>query len=306
MQARLDGKHNALKQVRMPVDLVLERVQFFGRVAPGTTPKPITPCVHACDGIFFAWGTCTAVQIMCSLDPYGLLGASITSTPSQVKQAFYALSLLVHPDKGGSAQDMIMVHNAYKYVMSQLSGINRTVTVEDLEARFAAFCNDQENETPPFADIRNEVSMRQFHETFEMQKPELRQSASYTSGYGTSMQPSEYLPIDVKRARQACAAEKQKQGQKQEQEQDGDGDEVQVPFEMQIMTYVEPDTSGTDTKLCFTDAERADSLEDYGSTRPFQMTDYRAAFNTIREVLPDVSDLILKRTFDQLLLSRAG
>lgn len=240
---------------------------------------------------------------MFSLDPYGLLGASITSTPAQVKQAFYALSLLVHPDKGGSAEDMIMVHNAYKYVMSQLSGINRTVTVEDLEERFASFCKDQENETPPFADIRNEVSMRQFHEAFEMQQTDIRQGASYASGYGASMQPSEYLPLDVRRAREGLEkhALGQGQGQATDQEQT-----TQVPFEMQITTYVEPDTSATDTKLCFSDAERPDSLEDYGSSRPFQMTDYRAAFNTIREVLPDVSELVLRRTFDDMLLSRGG
>lgn len=231
---------------------------------------------------------------MCSLDPYGLLGASITSSPTEVKQAFYALSLLVHPDKGGSAADMIMVHNAYKYVMGQLSGVNRTVTVQDLEARFASFCKEQENETPQFADIRDKASMREFHETFEMQQP---QGASYASGYGTSMDPSEYtpnereyVPLDVRRAREARVAELT----------------PQIPFEMQIMTYVEPETSTTDTRLCFAETERSDSLEDYGSARPFQMTDYRAAFNTIREVLPDVSEAILRRTFDELLLSRAG
>lgn len=237
---------------------------------------------------------------MCSLNPYGLLGASITSTPFQVKQAFYALSLLVHPDKGGSAADMIMVHNAYKYVMGQLSGVNRTVTVQDLEARFAAFCKEQENETPQFADIRDEASMRQFHETFEMQQPHAS-CASYASGYGTSMDPSEYqtdgdllrayVPIDVRRAREAQVVKLQT---------------AQIPFERQIMTYVEPETSATDTRLSFDDTDRQDFLEDYGSAKPFQMSDYRAAFNTIREVLPDVSEFILKRTFDELLLSRAG
>lgn len=232
---------------------------------------------------------------MCSLDPYGLLGASITSSPLEVKQAFYALSLLVHPDKGGLAADMIMVHNAYKYVMGQLSGVNRTVTVQDLEARFASFCKEQENETPKFSDIRDEASMREFHETFEMQQTH---GASYASGYGTSMDPSEYapneseyVPLDVRRARVARVAEVQT---------------AQIPFEMQIMTYAEPETSTTDTRLCFAETERSDSLEDYGSAHPLQMTDYRAAFNTIREVLPDVSDVILRRTFDELLLSRAG
>ena len=39
----------------------------------------------------------------CSLiDPYNLLGVTINSSPKEVKQAYYNLALLCHPDKSNT------------------------------------------------------------------------------------------------------------------------------------------------------------------------------------------------------------
>lgn len=241
---------------------------------------------------------------MSLIDPYGLLGATVDSTRAEVKQAYYALSLLVHPDKGGSAADMIVVHNAYRYVIAQLSEINRTVTLEDLEQRFALFCMQQLAEPPPFAQIN--VDMRLFHETFDSlprgDSPGQALCASMASGYADSMEQSEYrtdnpsltyVPLDFGKGR----------GRDSRRGADDGGTEG-VPFDTQVITYVEPETSSTDTALYFSEMDHTDGLEDYGTACPFHMTDYRAAFNTNYEVLPDVCDKMLNRTFDDLVQAR--
>lgn len=241
------------------------------------------------------------MSISSSIDPYGLLGATVASTLAEVKQAYYALSLFVHPDKGGCAADMIVLHNAYKYVTGQLLEVNRTVTLEDLEERFACFCRSQEGETPEFMQLDEETTtgMQRFHDAFDVTAGlrECFEGAAFPAGYGASMEPSEYSsttpadePLGV--VQQAC---------RQDVRHPDTPTQRHLPFETQIITYVEPETSATDTLLCFSETERKQSLEDYGTLRPFQMTDYRIAFTTTPEVLPDVSELVLQRTFDDLV-----
>lgn len=240
---------------------------------------------------------------MSLIDPYGLLGATIDSTRAEVKQAYYALSLLVHPDKGGSAADMIVVHNAYKYVIGQLSEVNRTVTLEDLEERFAIFCNQQVTEPPTYTEIS--VDMRRFNEAFDnlTHGDSVGQAlcASMEAGYESSMEQSEYrtenpnlsyLPLDMTKAGGS------------EAQSTSTSTRRSVPFETHIITYVEPETSSTDTALYFSEMNHMHGLDDYGTDCPFRMTDYRAAFNTDYEVLPEVGEVMLNRTFDDLVLAR--
>ena len=80
------------------------------------------------------------------LDPFALLGVTIQSSPDDAKSAFRSLALLVHPDKqqgGGSPEQMKELLKAYKFVMQQLSLVNRENTVENLERDFAEFCKAQ-------------------------------------------------------------------------------------------------------------------------------------------------------------------
>lgn len=138
------------------------------------------------------------------LDPYALLGVAVDSTPAEVKKAYYELSLLCHPDKGGSASDMTCLHAAYRFVMHQSSAANRAETVESLEARFADFCERQMATKPPsFCDIADEVdgetrAMRrmQFDAVFSkgVQDGHLSGAAD-PDGYGSYMAPSEYIAI---------------------------------------------------------------------------------------------------------------
>lgn len=252
---------------------------------------------------------------MYALDPYGLLGATVDSTPTQVKQAYYALSRLVHPDKGGSAADMIVVHNAYNYVMAQVTEVNRTVSIEDLEERFAAFCREQvsENEPPPFlfgCDTEMEqrfVDATRFHQVFESLSNDLAARSSHSCGYAASMARSEYR--DLEGTVPVCPRIYVPdlsivQSQPSSCSESTTSSFTLFPFETDIITYPEPLTATTDTRMYFSEMVVAPSLGDYGTNCPFEMTDYRTAFTTTREHLPDVSDCVLCQTFEEVSKAR--
>ena len=77
------------------------------------------------------------------INPYNLLGVKTDSNISQLKKNYYHLSLLTHPDKGGSAEDFQTVHLAYQYIKEQLECV-KDVSYEELEQEFADFCEAQE------------------------------------------------------------------------------------------------------------------------------------------------------------------
>lgn len=75
------------------------------------------------------------------LNPYDLMGLDVNAcTPADARRAYYALALVTHPDKGGSAFDMTMLYAAYAHVVSQLRQA-QAVTPRScaLDAR-VAFC----------------------------------------------------------------------------------------------------------------------------------------------------------------------
>lgn len=238
-----------------------------------------------------------------SIDPFGLLGATVGSTQAEVKQAYFALALLMHPDKGGSAADMIVLHNAYKYVMEQLSFINQTVTIKDLEEQFAAFCMQQENESPTFVDIT--VDMKAFHHAFD-QLPHgdtngQMLGAALKSGYQASMEQSEYRCMINQEGHMGVLTYSPLDKINMQLMQNEDTSRMCVPFETQIMHYIEPQTANTDSSIYFSEMAHTNGLEDYGT---MCMTDYRAAFTTVQDVPPEVSDMLLNRTFEQIFLQR--
>lgn len=90
------------------------------------------------------------------LNPFDLLGVTIDSSPNDVKKAYYNLTLMMHPDKGGSAHDMVILSKAYKWVYEQIQNVNRTISIEDLKSQFQSFCKDQTDAIPLFSDIFND------------------------------------------------------------------------------------------------------------------------------------------------------
>jgi curved DNA-binding protein CbpA len=132
------------------------------------------------------------------IDPYELLGVTIDTSPKEVKRAYYTLSLYLHPDKGGHANDMRILQNAYEYVYKQISGVNRSITIEDLQTQFKEFCDSQDAvKLQSFADIFNDGSfdLGKFNNAFEKDKDEIenKHTLLYEHGYGEFMEASEYV-----------------------------------------------------------------------------------------------------------------
>ena len=193
------------------------------------------------------------------LDPFALLGVTVDSTPKEVRQAYYALSMLTHPDKGGSASDMNVVHHAYKYVIEQVTAVNRTVTVDDLATAFSDFCRVQTEEPPPrFTDILECDMMRQ---EFNLKFEDVRDNASSLDGWGGASIAGGYgghmLPNGV-------------------EHDDSDSKETERlrMADAAIVEYIEPKTLMDPMVVPIAGVQ---SLDDYSGPG---MADYRAAFST--------------------------
>lgn len=198
-----------------------------------------------------------------TLDPYALLGVTIASTCQEVRRAYYELALHAHPDKGGSAEQMRIVHNAYAYVSHQIAGVNRTVTFEDLEKDFADFCASQTQRPPSLADIRADAfNLPRFNDLFELARADAAgtvEAAFAPGGYEASMVPSGLGVADGYTYSPAVP----------------DGAEV-PPFEYAVIEYVEPAPAPFGNPH-FRDLTRAATapLEDYSGDF---YSDYKGAF----------------------------
>lgn len=136
----------------------------------------------------------------CVINPYDLLGVTIKTSKSELRSRYYELSLLVHPDKGGSSDDMIILHNAYKFVLKEIENINTSITIEKLESDFKIFCNVQEQQVPLFRDIYAEafdleIFNTKFKNAIDSEIYELFNS-SLEGGYGDLMENSELIQQD--------------------------------------------------------------------------------------------------------------
>jgi curved DNA-binding protein CbpA len=134
------------------------------------------------------------------INPYELFGLTTESSVKELKKMYYSMALLVHPDKGGTEKEMDVLHKAYKYVLHQLQNKSldiSTKSLDDLEAEFKEFCDNQEKEPmPSFAQIYEDTNewIKGFHREFEKN----RESAEYNlnpfglnHGYGNLMDKSE-------------------------------------------------------------------------------------------------------------------
>lgn len=75
------------------------------------------------------------------INPYEFLGVTCNDSLHVVKQRYYELSRLCHPDKGGSIDDMCALQSAYQFVKRELEYGHKNVseTHEALEALYDAF-----------------------------------------------------------------------------------------------------------------------------------------------------------------------
>ena len=135
------------------------------------------------------------------INPYNLLGINSNSSISELKKNYYNLSLLTHPDKGGSNDDFQIVHLAYNYIKEQLINRNeKETTYEELEEEFGDFIKKQEETKPScFYDIFKETNdwLNEFNKKFEEQcylnseeNINIDNNNPFNKGYGSLMDES--------------------------------------------------------------------------------------------------------------------
>ena len=191
---------------------------------------------------------------MSLINPYNLLGVTIKSNLNELKKSYYNLSLICHPDKGGSKDDMIILSKAYSYVKKQLSNINTEKTYEDLEKEFEDFCKDQENKPPTFAKIYEETNdlIKEFNKEFN----NIKDFNPFNDGYGNLMEKSE-----INETKKYI---------------DKENKDVKNQFN-KIIEYEEPQSLPNDHTFYPLNKEK---IEDFSlKTNNFEMTDYIKAFS---------------------------
>lgn len=134
------------------------------------------------------------------IDPYKLFHLTSKSTLEQLRKAYYKMALLCHPDKGGSEDDMIIIHRAYIYIKEHLENCKEEKEYEKMEDDFNDFCKKQTEKPPPFRDIWELSDDKKFHDKFNQQfmknhysiQTEDQEHNPFQDGYGSLMDESEY------------------------------------------------------------------------------------------------------------------
>lgn len=133
------------------------------------------------------------------INPYELLGVTINSKKDELKKRYYELAILMHPDKGGDKDDMIILKNAYEFILREIETIDYSSSIQELtenaQKEYKKFCKSQENTIPKFNDIfADAFNLDKFNDyfsnTLEMNTEENNYEpmhASINEGYGDLM-----------------------------------------------------------------------------------------------------------------------
>lgn len=182
------------------------------------------------------------------INPYEIMNLTPDSTLKDLKRAYYDMALICHPDRGGTEEDMIIIHNAYKYIKEQLENCENVGTFEELEEEFSTFCNEQEETPPPFRDIWENSEEKNRHDDFNRAFNELHEKSDESNedenlhndkGYQRYMIDSKYRQSGIV---ENIDYKPLNMDELTEEFEDSDGEFIeQVEFENKIIEYKEPE-----------------------------------------------------------------
>jgi curved DNA-binding protein CbpA len=130
------------------------------------------------------------------VNPYDLLGVNIDSDVKQVRKAYKRIALHVHEDKGGNKDDMIILNDAYNFVLREITHADhdrKNATPQQVLAEFQKFCEEQTEQGIP-AEFQEGWDLDKFNEIFDAvatADPSSVMRASVPGGYGDVMDSTE-------------------------------------------------------------------------------------------------------------------
>ena len=233
-----------------------------------------------------------------SIDPYGLLGVTYKSSLTDVRRAYYELALVVHPDKGGSAEDMGVLESSYKWIRDQLMVANsNSKTAEEAEKEFADFLAAQELARPPTVSAVFAESIGFTRDIFDSllaamptttMPPDVLyehvllhlhlRSAEGNSDDGMLDCAKEFMAKDVSAGMVWASVQ---HGYGADMTTASDEEVVVRPFgKQEVVTYTEPESFfKPSATLGAVDTSSVTRMDDYTtSTAKLYMTDYKQAF----------------------------
>ena len=85
------------------------------------------------------------------LNPYEFLGVTPNSRLDEIKKSYYSLALLMHPDKGGSVEEMHILKTAYEWIRAQITPVETSPfkDYESIQQNFDDFIKQQDESKPP-------------------------------------------------------------------------------------------------------------------------------------------------------------
>ena len=107
-------------------------------------------------------------------NPFELLGVTYKSSVKNLREQYKNLALIMHPDKGGSQDDMIKLHQSYVFIKEQLEFGEHDKTYEGLEDEFDNFIKIQAKNGPKLPSlldiIHDDNFTEKFNDAFEKEK----------------------------------------------------------------------------------------------------------------------------------------
>ena len=130
---------------------------------------------------------------MNNIDPYELFGFNNNNISLKgLKKKYYEYSLLCHPDKGGSKEDFIIIHNSYLYIKQKLQYKNKYILKNSFinkDIKFSEYMKKYKKEPPPFYNIWLESEDYEKHKLFNKKFEEIHSKSlnKFNNGYGHLM-----------------------------------------------------------------------------------------------------------------------
>lgn len=212
------------------------------------------------------------------INPFALLGITTNTTFNELKRNYYNMALMCHPDKGGSNQDMDIVHKAYNYCKEQLqSQETKQTTYEKLELEFEDFCKNQESQTPSFSSIYEETNdwIKDFNNTFENLNLTNDNNENnvminpFDKGYGELMDTSDDISSLPDNNMEYDSIEK---------------NEPTQLFDKQIVEYKEPQYLPDTINYFPLNCEKIDDFSSTTTNNNLVMTDYYKSYGKHKEL----------------------